>query len=243
MHLVSIPRALIPHIRSHRKIEEQDELDYWMPSTVSGTLTDANSVWGDLESTRHARALHNRMPEPCPTVTLSSARPSMPSVALQVLVTEDCHNALKSEHILYPFIVSMLKIHCRPISLAMNTKSYHCCHVKLRDANDSFGFFTSIGTLPLQAPFDYIQSARPSDLFVHRVISDDVAYDRRLQIWMLTQCASEELPKTIWEPVAIGTSRFFSGTERRLGVDPSTGRPYWYLVESFARYTMRHAIA
>ena len=56
---LSIPRALIPCISSHRKIEEQDELDYRTPSMASSALTDANSVRGDLESTRHTSALHN----------------------------------------------------------------------------------------------------------------------------------------------------------------------------------------
>jgi len=119
--------------------------------------------------------------------------------------------------------------------------------LKLKDTNDSFGYFISQGPTPLVTPPSnkLAASAYPSDLFIHRTVQSDTDQSRHVQIWMLTstvhrnESSHDGNDQCTWEPAAIGDSMFFSGVERFLGVDLTTGRPYWYSADTFNRWVGR----
>lgn len=114
--------------------------------------------------------------------------------------------------------------------------------VKLRESDDSFGYFGSLGQEQLPTPpLDKLMTvAIPYDLFVHRVLCNNVIDVQQMQIWMLVPSTGGSLRgDSTWEPVMVGTRKMFGGTEHVLGVDPIYGRPYWYFTESFMRYVAR----
>ncbi len=73
-----------------------------------------------------------------------------------------------------------------------------------------------------------------NDVFVNRVVPlQDSTSNLQIQMWMLIAIVDGQ---QVWEPAIVGKPMVFNGTERYLGVDQSSGKPYWYSALSYRNY-------
>lgn len=81
---------------------------------------------------------------------------------------------------------------------------------------------------------DHLQALAINDIFVNRVVpSQDSTLNQQIQVWILIANAEGQ---HVWEPAMVGRPMVFRGTERYLGVDQSSGKPYWYSLATFNKY-------
>ncbi len=73
-----------------------------------------------------------------------------------------------------------------------------------------------------------------NDVFVNHIVPvQDSPSNLQIQMWILVTIVDGQ---QVWEPAMVGRSMMFKGTERYLGVDQSSGKPYWYSASSYNKY-------
>ncbi len=79
------------------------------------------------------------------------------------------------------------------------------------------------------------------DLFVHLItLAATSQHQFPAQMWMLMSLrpVSQDNVQAKWKEVIVGVPRIFNGMKCFLGVNLTTGHPYWYSVQFYANYTV-----